>query len=262
MFWKKRATVGHDERDWTTATWQWLDNVLGPVDQPDARKLILPGRSVFPDTPLTGHDRAQFTFDLVRHLCRMDDRPCELVAQQERPQLGSSVVFGEVRSSGALGTYSRAGNAAVITYDPALLGNTIGLVATFVHELAHDKLSGTHEPPPGGAELVELATDLATVHLGFGLFGANSAFEFRQSASYDRQGWSYSQSGYLSESLWCYATALFCELTSTPVAGYSAYCKDTVLSGIKKNRAFLAENRDIVRGLQHRNLRSALRETL
>jgi hypothetical protein len=29
-----------------------------------------------------------------------------------------------------------------------------------------------------------------SAHLGFGLFGANTAFEFRQFIDFDRQGWS------------------------------------------------------------------------
>ena len=120
----------------------------------------------------------------------------------------------------------------------------------FAHELSHYRLMNAHLPVPGGNELEELATDLSTVHLGFGLFGANAAFTFKQFTDFDRQGWSYQRSGYLSEPLWCFANALFFELTRTDVQSYVDFAKPSIAAGIKKNRAFLAANPLIVDGLR------------
>ena len=106
MFWKKRASIDQDEQDWLIETWGWLDKVNGPAEGDYCRELMLPGRLQFPDTDLRGHARAEYYFDLVRHFCGMHDWPCKLVPQSEQPKLGNSVVFGSVKSKGALGRQS------------------------------------------------------------------------------------------------------------------------------------------------------------
>ena len=99
-------------------------------------------------------------------------------------------------------------------------------------------------------ECLELLTDLTTVHLGFGLFGANTAFNFQQSTNYDRQGWQSSRLGYLSEAEWTFANAVFLELQATPGDTYQAYAKPSVLSGIRKNRAYLKANPSVIASLK------------
>ena len=186
----------------------------------------------------------------------MREWPCELVAQAPRPELGQSIVFGSQKSGGACGTFQMRGNLARITYDPKMLDDPIGLIATFAHELCHYVLAGVTDPP-GGIETIEPLTDLATVHLGFGLFGANTAFNFQQSTSYDRQGWSYSRAGYLSEAEWSFANAVFFEMRGAAPASYEPYAKSSVLSGIAKNRTFLKQNPKFIASLKspHSHLR-------
>jgi hypothetical protein len=103
----------------------------------------------------------------------------------------------------------------VITYRTDMLDDPMGLVATFAHELAHYRLSTVTELPPGGREAIEPATDLASVFMGFGLFLANSAFNFDQFQDISTQGWSYSKQGYLGEADLAYALAIFTLLTDT-----------------------------------------------
>jgi len=239
---KKRPTIDNDELAWIAACWRWLDDILGPVDKEPRRQAILPSRRLFPDTEYAGHKRAQYYFDLVRRYSGAGDGAIELMAQAPAPELGDSIVFAERRTSKALGTFRQSGNAAVITYDPAQLKDPIQLVATLVHELAHYLLLRAASDPPGGAELEELATDLATVHLGFGLFGANAAFNFKQTTDFDRQGWSTQRSGYMPENMWAFAFALFAEILSLDAASYSAYAKASVNSQLTKNRAYFAAN--------------------
>ncbi|MDX6851136.1 hypothetical protein SCD92_17290, partial [Gilvimarinus sp. SDUM040013] len=52
------------------------------------------------------------------------------------------------------------------------------LVATFAHELSHYLTCTANEPPPGGWDNWEFATDIAATFLGFGVFMANSSFNF------------------------------------------------------------------------------------
>lgn len=100
----------------------------------------------------------------------------------------------------------------VITYNPASVARPLSLVATFAHELAHFPGFGATEPPPGGEEFEEPATDLLAVYLGFGVFLANSAFNFEQHSDFETHGWSWQRQGHLSEGEMVYALAIFCEL--------------------------------------------------
>ena len=254
MFWRKRASIDSEELEWFAATWEWLDSINGPVDRAAPRQLILPNRHYFPDpdTELEGHARAVHYFDKVKDYCRMTEWHCEISPQAERLGLKASAALGEMSSSGALGTYSRAGNTAVITYDPELAraDSPEQLIATFAHELSHYRLENAIAPIPGGSDCAELATDLCTVHLGFGLFGANNAFVYKQTSSFDSQGWSYQRSGYLSEPMWTFANAAFVELIGAPPEAYAEFAKYSIAAGMKKNRAYLKANPNIIGGLR------------
>jgi hypothetical protein len=252
MFWRRKATVDADTAAWIIECWQWLDETIPPDEDKPQPELILPSRKRFPETDKQGHERAVHYFDLVRSHCGMSNWHCELVAQEERPEIGSSAVFGGSVPGGAapLGTFQASGNAAIITYDPAMLGDPIQLIATLAHELSHYLMLGRSAEPPGGAELLECATDLTTVYLGFGLFGANTAFNFRQHTDFDRQGWSFSRAGYLGEPEWCFANAVFMELLGVEEAEYADYAKASVFTQINKNRAYLKANPAILEGLR------------
>lgn len=250
MLFAKRATIDDEELAWQVETWRWLDGVLGQVDAEPRRDLITPDRTWMPDATVTGHDRALHYFELVRARCGMQEWPCDLVAQEPTFDPASSLPFYDGKSQGAAGTFGIEGNRIVITYAPSLVGQPIPLVATFVHELAHYLLLNARDEPPGGIEAMEPATDLATVHLGFGLFGANSAFNFAQFTDFDRQGWRTSRQGYLSEREWSFAIALFCEILAVAPETYKGFVKETIAAQIAKNRAYLKANPGIVRDLR------------
>ena len=56
---------------------------------------------------------------------------------------------------------------------------------------------------------MEFLTDLAAVYLGFGVFLANTRFEFEATSDGTMQGWRWQNSGYLPEADLIYALALF-----------------------------------------------------
>jgi len=118
--------------------------------------------------------------------------------------------------SSPAGTFRATENGALITYHPSRLGDAMSLVATFAHELAHYRTAGCAEPPPGGWEVWEHATDLAAVFLGFGLFLANSRFSFSQFSDGQTMGWRWRQQGYLSEPEILHMHAIRCVLLGTP----------------------------------------------
>ena len=56
---------------------------------------------------------------------------------------------------------------------------------------------------------MEFLTDLAAVYLGFGVFLANTRFEFEAISDGPMQGWRWQNSGYLPEADLIFALALF-----------------------------------------------------
>jgi len=251
MFWRaRRPHLDQEDEAWLIECWQWLTGLLGPIDGDPRRQLVLPARHFFPATDVTGYARALHYFDLVRGYMGLADRHYELVVQAERPNLGSSVAFGNMETKGAEGTYSVRGNTARITYDPGILNDPMKTIAVFAHELAHDVLLNQPSEPPGGPDMEEFATDLATVHLGFGLFGANVAFEFRQFTDFDRQGWSYSRTGYLGENEWGFAISLFLALQGGEPREIDSFLKPHLLSVIKRAHRYLVANPELIAPLR------------
>ncbi len=137
------------------------------------------------------------------------------------------------------GTFRLADNEAIVTYDPSNLDEPAKLIATFAHELAHYKLAGIVEEPPGGEAAHEFLTDLTTVYLGFGLFGANCAFSFRQHQDVVSQGWSLSQLGYLGERDWSFAIAVFLALRGETPARLKPFLKPYLFSDVVKASRYL-----------------------
>jgi hypothetical protein len=115
------------------------------------------------------------------------------------------------------------------------------LIGTFIHEIAHAILSGVEQEIPGGSEMEEYATDLATAFLGFGVFGANSAFDFQQYSDIGTgtQGWSVRGLGYLTEAEWVFAIAIFLSLRNESMASVAEWLKPTPRTLLKKAMRYL-----------------------
>ncbi len=171
----------------------------------------------------------------------MTDWPCKLIAQPVRPEARvSEFVFLSPLDKGLpLGTFGVADNEIAITYDPGNLNDSVTLVATFAHELAHYRLAPLLEDLPGGEEMHEFATDLMTVYMGFGLFGANRAFNFAQHQSFMGQGWGWSRQGYLTERAWAFALAVFLQLRAESANDVRPFLKAHLYADLRKAKRYL-----------------------
>ena len=210
-FFGPSLSIPRDEVEWQLATFGWLARAFPAFA---SRPLVTPTNRFFPVTDTRGHDRARELFDATRRAAGLEDWPCDLrEGQRSRPSLvGETSLLRHDREPPA-GTFHWERGVtepcAVISYNPDAVARPMDLVATFAHELGHLLLSATREPPPGGRDLEELATDIATVYLGFGIFQANSAQSFGQYHEAGVQGWSMSRQGYLSEPALLVALAIF-----------------------------------------------------
>lgn len=226
LFFKTKPLLSDQDREFQIATFKWLLKYFGGQDFADS-KLILPIREHFPQQLDNNEDAAEKTFEQVKAHAGLQEWPCKLVMQDEDidPVVAPTLAVTGAPSS-PMGTFGlEENNEIVITYNPAIVGQPVQLIATFAHELAHYLTGSSREEPPGGWENWEFATDISATFLGFGVFMANSASNFQQFTNVDSQGWKHSRSGYLSETEHIYALALFMGLRSISL--------DTVLPHLK-----------------------------
>jgi hypothetical protein len=241
---RKRRFLDEDDEAWHLATWKFLLDNYGGLDSLRETKFVNATRAFFPPTEATGHARAEHMFGCVKKLAGMDSWPCVLMAQPERirTHVSEFVHLRVLDNNQPLGTFGAEDGEVVITYDVQSLNNPAVLVATLSHELAHYLLATKHNQVPGGEEMHEFATDLTTVFLGFGLFGANRAFEFSQHGDSFGQGWRTSGMGYLRERDWVFALAVFQALRSEKAEQIKALLKPHLYVDLKKAERYLAKN--------------------
>ncbi|NQZ07093.1 MAG: hypothetical protein HRT35_08025 [Algicola sp.] len=235
LFFKTKPLLSEQDQQFQIATFKWLLKYFGGQDFVDT-KLILPIREHFPQKLDDNDDAAEKTFEQVKAHAGLEKWPCKLVAQDEdidpvvAPALAVSGAPG-----GPMGTFGvEENNETIITYNPAIIGQPVQLIATFAHELAHYLTGTSREEPPGGWENWEFATDISATFMGFGVFMANSASNFQQYTNVDSQGWKYSRSGYLSEAEHIYALALFMGLRSIPLEDALSHLKPGLKKLLKK----------------------------
>jgi hypothetical protein len=241
---KPRLPIDSDELEWQLATFKWLGVEFGRLGE---APLVLPTPLWFPPSPRSGHGQVEDLFLAVKDAAGLADWPCELRAGAgERPiQVGTALLLRHEGATPPCGTFAVEGEdgaqTVVITYNPSLAGDTMAMIATFAHELAHYLMSTARSAPPGGWELHELHTDLAAVYLGFGLFLSNSARSFSQFQSAGEMGWSSRTQGYLSEGALVTATAIVESLAGRDPLDAAPFLKDYLRSDLRRAAKGLAK---------------------
>ncbi|RDS79801.1 hypothetical protein [Dyella psychrodurans] len=198
---RKGALLDAELAGWQFDCFEWLLRHGGGVEAFRQRRLILPTPQFFPHDGSRGHAFAEMIFHQVKAHADMADWPCKLESQENDPDTMVSpqaFVQGAPNSPGGTFRALKEGGA-LITYNPSKLRDPMSLVATFAHELAHYRMATFPEQPPGGQEVREPATDLAAVFMGFGIFLANSRFNFSHFDDGRTAGWRWQQQGYLSD---------------------------------------------------------------
>jgi hypothetical protein len=200
--WFRKGTLLDAELTaWQFASFDWLLRHTGGPAALGSRRLILPTPEFFPQRGRHDPAFAEAIFQQVKIHAGMADWPCELRMQEADPDpMVSAQAFVQGAPQSPAGTFRSLGeHGALITCHPSQLANPASLVATFAHELAHYLTGRFAEPPPGGWEAWEPATDLAAVFLGFGVFLANTRFDFAHFSDGYVSGWRWRQQGYVSE---------------------------------------------------------------
>ena len=241
-FFRARLPIDEGELEWQLASFKWLTAEFGNVgDTP----LVLPTPDFF--APAPGRASPQDWFDAVRSLAGMNDWPCTLEAgERDRPKAaGNAHLLYHDGPPAPAGTFAQRGDESgarqiVITYNPDLEDDPAALIGTFAHELAHYLMYSATTAPPGGWDMHELHTDLCAVYMGFGIFLANGARDFRQYQSGGEMGWSSSVRGYLSEGALVTALAIFQLLAGRDPMAASPYLKDYLRTDLRRASKALA----------------------
>lgn len=233
---KTRSPLTSEDEEWQLETWRWLLEQLGGIDDLRAASFVLPNAEFFPPIDAQGHERVEHVFATIKDLMGLQQWHCKLVPQSERPDARvSDIAYLKFEGQQPLGTFGADGNEVLITYDPGLANDPVGLVATLAHELSHYLLSAKGEPP-GGWENHEFCTDLAVVYSGFGLFGAAASFRYYSGA----QSWGYSRAGYLSRTEWTFALAVYFALRDQSVADAKPWLPSHLYAGAVRAAKYLA----------------------
>jgi len=243
-FWKSRPPLDNDDLEWQLECWGWLLSNFGGLAALEDTPMILPTGAFFAPSESQGHDRAQILFETIARYMSVDPGEFDLVPQDESidPKLGDLAIVQNAPSSPA-GTFQYGADQRLrVTYDPASIERPMELIATLAHEICHAILFTTDDEPPGGADCEEFATDLAVTFFGFGVFAANSAFEFRQFSDGVTQGWSTRRQGYLTEAEWGFSLAVFLSLKGESADAALKHLKPALASHLKKSLKYLDNN--------------------
>ena len=176
MIWS-RPLVSDDLRFWILDCFEWFDQHFAAPPKP-----ILPTKEFFEAPKGNSVDTASLVLaDVKKHMAYKG--PVEIVPLDVLP--------AEYRKdyqalSSVSGTYEKAGNTAIIRYDPELIHRPIQFINLLAHELMHARLDGLEAEVPGGEGAHELATDLGCIIAGYGVFQLRAA---------DEAGWS----GYMTQ---------------------------------------------------------------
>ncbi|MGI5310670.1 hypothetical protein [Rheinheimera sp. WS51] len=240
---KPKPILSQEDTDFQIATFKWLLTHFGGEHFYQETQLILPTRDYFPAAVKSANEAALETFNTVKKYAGMETWPCKLEAQeQDIDARVAPTVFIENLPGSPNGTFEiTESKEVVITYNPALVKNPTQLVATYAHELAHYLTGTVPEPPPGGWVNWEFATDITATFLGFGVFMANSTFNFRQFTEVGSQGWQASRSGYLTEAEHVFSLALFLGLKGLPVQAALPYLKPNLKRLLRRAVRYLAD---------------------
>lgn len=233
---KSRPLLSEEDESFQIETYKWLLSHFGGSHFYESTQLILPTEEYFPSKVNTPESAAQETFEQVKNYAGLEKWPCVLQVQEEDPNLvvGETLLVQNVEHN-PHGTFSiNEKNEAIITYNPKLVTSPTQMVATFAHELAHLLTSTAPEPPPGGWENWEFATDITATFLGFGIFQANSVFNFKQYSSAGTIGWQTTGGGYLSESEHSYSLAIFLQLKGLSADIAYPHCDGNIKALLKK----------------------------
>jgi hypothetical protein len=241
FFGRPACPVTEEVRVWLEERWAWLserERSGGLRSGP----MLTPTQQDLPVGDARGEHLWTRVWEvLVRHV-GLDAASLRLVAYPAGPRPGAIGEEGRWEENCAAGFYTQETSPPTIALRETCFEHPPTFIATLSHELAHAVLLGGQHLT-GDEEDHEPLTDLATVHLGLGLFTANGALHEQAWISGRYEGWSVARFGYLNFTTFGYALALRAQRPGEPWGHWEAHLRPDVRQPFRAAQRYLARRR-------------------
>ncbi|WP_035843166.1 M48 family metalloprotease [Crocinitomix catalasitica] len=244
LFRKKKIElpISEQNRIWMEQSFSWLNHEFNDI-RINERKIYIPSKEDFPLKFEDKSETAEQVVSIIAEAMRIDTN--DLILQMFSNGIiefnyGSSILFTAMEDdSETAGSYLKGANGKyTISLDKALLTQGEKLIATVAHELSHVKLLGEKRIEENDEPL----TDLTTVLFGFGIFNANSSFNFTSNTN----SWGYSKLGYLPQNEWGYALALLAYSRDENNPKWVQYLNKQSQADFRKSMQFILANEQLI----------------
>jgi hypothetical protein len=210
MFWskKKKPPVTEDDKKWIEESFMFLREIIGP-EHFDSLTTITPTKNFYDCTFKGNEEDAEFILERTKELMFIEDSTIKIAYFSDQPiEMADGTILSspadiDGKWESAAGIYEDTGNEKIIYIERGQLKNTLSLIATIAHELAHYILLGENRME----ENDEYLTDLTAIAYGYGIFLGNSRFQHYKFQNVGHAGWQMSSQGYLPEQVIAYAMA-------------------------------------------------------
>ncbi len=223
FFSKPKLPVTEDERAWVDESLDEMTRLFG--DGISAKPIVLPNIDFFPRDHEPTEDWGAFVFEQVCDLMGVSrnrislkfideiDVSKELAKSLPSSRYGSPDTDGvwiAPKADGATPTTTSLMDV-YIQVKIELIHDPVALIATITRDLARVIMLSDELISPNREDVAPIA-DLYAIFSGFGIFAANSAFNFRQWSGGGKKGWSVQRRGHLSEPVYGYALARYAQI--------------------------------------------------
>lgn len=228
---RPRCPVPSTEKAWIERRLTWLADTFGP-ERMTRSTVILPTSEYFPD-PYQGSEADVEA--LLRRVCTYMGVPRERITLRFFQERNTTATH-------AAGMYVQK-EREEIWLEQSQLADPAAVVGILAHELAHVLLLGDQRLS-ADEEDHELVTDLMTVFLGMGLFGANSAIREKYEQRVLVYTWQISKLGYMSERMYGYAHAVFAWAREETKPPWVSYFRPNVRGPLEEGLHYVAKTGD------------------
>lgn len=197
--------LSEEEEDWVDRTAKWVLAEFGS-DYLLSKPLVLPTREFFARKFTGTEEDADHLLLMLCGIMDVDPERIVLVFHSEEPMHLSEAVMSQPvkKVMGVAGHYvEREDGRFEVSLETGGLKDTVSLISTLAHELAHVKLLGERRIEENNEDL----TDLLPVFFGLGIFAANGVHRSRSWRGVSYSGWSIHKQGYLPQRIFGYALA-------------------------------------------------------
>lgn len=231
---RKKPVLDEPSIQWLLDTFLWSMTHFGHETFYQRTSLVRPNNEFFPGRETSVSGMADMIFDHVLGHAQLASWRCSAVeAHYYQPPAEEQIkLLGYQRDSEMLDIQQATIH---VPYDPQLVGNPEGLIASYAHSLAYYLCLQVEDVPPGGRDNLPMVAEVVATYMGFGLMTANTAFHHRGGCGSCSAAMA-ARSASLSQYDTTYALAIFAALKGLPNRAVLPDLKSSLRPYFKKAR--------------------------